>query len=59
MKSQDDGSVQLELYDLDIVDVCDSSAEYKEMKGGDHHEIKSATLAIINDLETSSQNLTW
>ena len=52
MKLQDDGSVQLELPDMDIVDLCNSSAEYEEIKGGIRHEIKSTALAIIGDSET-------
>ena len=52
MKSQEDGSLQFELHDMDIVDLCNSGAEYEEVKGGNGHEIKSATLAVINDLET-------
>ena len=51
-KLQDDGSVQLELHDMDIVDLCNSGAEYEEVKGGIGHEIKSAPLAVIGDLET-------
>ena len=52
VKLKDDGSVQLELPDMDIVDICDSGAEYEEIKGRICHEIKSAALAIISDLET-------
>ena len=52
VKLQDDGSVQLELPDMDIVDLCDSGAEYEEIKGGIRHGIKSVALVIIGDLET-------
>ena len=52
VKLQDDKSVQLELLDMDIVNLCNSGAKYKEIKGGIRHEIKSAALAIIGDLET-------
>ena len=59
LKLQYDGSVQLELHDMDIVDLCDFGAEYEEVKGGIGHEIKSATLAVIDDSETRVQNLMW
>ena len=56
-KYKDDGSVKIEIQDMEIVDLCDSGAEYEEVKGGICHEIKSAALLVIDDLETRFRKL--